>query len=661
MKKRKLIGALVTVCVMGLLPGSVVNAAKYPAKYRNENVTVAKNQGDQGLCWSFACVAAMEAELLQNNDAEKEIDFSELQLAYFARNPAMDELGQMNLLYSGSYDYLEGASSNFLALALCAGVSPVQEDAIPFSYDQASERKVLDESLAYTGEYYLKEVQIMREPSKNEIKSNIMKYGAVVADFDGASTLNYNEESYAWYNPNDSSPNHAVCIVGWDDNFSKKNFKSMPEGDGAWIVKNSWGEEWGDNGFFYLSYYDTSLSMGIFATFDMEPGEYSDHIYQNAFYATEYFQFDENDNAIFLNGANRYEKVANVFTASANDGGGELLKAVSFYTYLESDYTIWVYKNVKESNHPESGTLVATLTGTMKSPGLKIIPLETPVYLSEGESYSVVVSAVGKDGKYTGVATSGHDRMRLHTLGQSYVLQYGDNWGDYAVWMGENLFINAYTDDVEKDTSADKKKVTMTTNYQDAKRLKLPETVTGVKVAYADSTSVTLAWDKKDGADYVIYQYNPNANTWKKIGFSDQNYFNVTGLKGGTAYTFGVKAAERGSLMSTSAEHYLQSLDYGEVDAKTASAKQITPTVTVGKTGNTIKWSKVSGANKYVVYVLSPTTDYIWKKLKTVKSGSSLKYTDKDVVPGLTYMYRVYSYKDSERLSRGIPVTVIYK
>jgi C1A family cysteine protease len=60
--------------------------------------------------------------------------------------------------------------------------------------------------------------------------------------------------------------NHGVSIVGWDDSFSRENFpvSNQPDGDGAWIVRNSWGPGWGDGGYFYMSY-DTSL--GYFNSF----------------------------------------------------------------------------------------------------------------------------------------------------------------------------------------------------------------------------------------------------------------------------------------------------------------------------------------------------------------------------------------------------------
>jgi C1A family cysteine protease len=40
---------------------------------------------------------------------------------------------------------------------------------------------------------------------------------------------------------------HAVCAIGFDDNFKNS-------GKGYFIVKNSWGKNWGDNGYFYMPY-----------------------------------------------------------------------------------------------------------------------------------------------------------------------------------------------------------------------------------------------------------------------------------------------------------------------------------------------------------------------------------------------------------------------
>ena len=85
-------------------------------------------------------------------------------------------------------------------------------------------------------------------PESSKIKTAILNYGALAAsyylDIDNIDGY-YNPETYAQYINESITPQHAVSIIGWDDNFSKDNFIITPPGDGVWIAKNSWGTEWG--------------------------------------------------------------------------------------------------------------------------------------------------------------------------------------------------------------------------------------------------------------------------------------------------------------------------------------------------------------------------------------------------------------------------------
>lgn len=73
----------------------------------------------------------------------------------------------------------------------------------------------------------------------------------------------YNETNSALYYYGSGKVDHDVAIVGWDDNYSRNNFNTVPPNNGAWIIRNSWGSGWGDNDYFYLSYYDTYAAMRL--------------------------------------------------------------------------------------------------------------------------------------------------------------------------------------------------------------------------------------------------------------------------------------------------------------------------------------------------------------------------------------------------------------
>lgn len=75
-------------------------------------------------------------------------------------------------------------------------------------------------------------------------------------------------------------PDHDVAIVGWDDNYSRDNFNKKPAGDGAWIIRNSWGADWGDGGYFYMSYYDSYAGSNVTAFHNTQATDNYSRIYQ---------------------------------------------------------------------------------------------------------------------------------------------------------------------------------------------------------------------------------------------------------------------------------------------------------------------------------------------------------------------------------------------
>ena len=105
------------------------------------------------------------------------------------------------------------------------------------------------------------------------IKNAVMTYGAVGTScmprmavritLTTAIRTRQQARTISGKNAESDPTNHAVCIVGWNDNYASTNFAKTPAGNGAFIVRNSWGTGWGAAGYFNVSYYDTTIGSGI--------------------------------------------------------------------------------------------------------------------------------------------------------------------------------------------------------------------------------------------------------------------------------------------------------------------------------------------------------------------------------------------------------------
>ena len=305
-------------------------------------VSSVKNQGDGGNCWAFASLSTLESCLLKINSSNA-FDFSEENMKNTIAR--FSDYGLNTFTNSGgSFCTVSGYLSSWLG--------PVNE-TLDVYCPTSSLSPIFDSELHIQNIYYVPR-------NVDSIKEAVFKYGAVYYDF----LYNSSYLNGASYNCNNNTgEGHAVSIVGWDDNYSSDNFNHKPLRDGAWICKNSWGENTGDNGYLYISYESNILEI---FTFILNEDISYNHNYQ---YDVAVSDLNNMSNSIWF---------SNNFTSTEN----EVLKAVS--TYFLSNYVSYEFF-IKVNNN-----IVHSQAGFMHDAGYFTIPLTKQVLLNVGDSFEVI-------------------------------------------------------------------------------------------------------------------------------------------------------------------------------------------------------------------------------------------------------------------------------
>ena len=383
------------------ITNNTISFDKMPVKFDLRNyswVTPVKDQGFMGSCWAFGNMAALESALLRYTNKTYSLSVNNMQNAM--------------LKYSKyGVDTLSEGGNAFTAVAYLVdwlGVFPEDYDG----YDELgkiSSLYITPENIHIQNAVVIPTMK--KSSDRDLIKNALINYGAVAASHRADFNQNkyFNKSSSAQYCYDESDSTHRICIVGWDDNYSRYNFLKTPEGDGAWICKNSWGTNWGDGGYFYLSYYDTTFG-------DKESVCY---IINNDSY-NRIYQHDVGGEGKWVPEGKYY---ANVFTADED----ELIGAVgTFFNQSGREY---------EFNISVNDINVYTQKGISKLSGYETIKLDKLVQIKKGDKFKVT---------FKNMLYVAHD-LRIHPqAGQSFVSDNGKEWED----LSKVLFIGilkAYT------------------------------------------------------------------------------------------------------------------------------------------------------------------------------------------------------------------------
>jgi C1A family cysteine protease len=680
-------------------------ASNIPSYYDSRTkqvVTSVKNQGSTNACWAYVMASVLETSLLMKGLGT--YDLSEEHLAYFLSNRADDPLGNtandrnvhLTKSSSGIVDYHEGGNDYVSAVFLSTWSGMATEDQFPMYYDGV---QTIDPSYAYTSAAYLEDA-VFTEYDVNRVKQLIMQYGSVGVSYN-ADTIYYNPDTAAYSNPiGNLSINHAVTIVGWDDSYSKSNFNkaSSVTEDGAWIVKNSWGDQWGDNGYFYLSYQNAKFDA-VFSASAVTSQEYNNNYFYDGSSAIASLTLDTG------------EAVSCIYEATAGNGKAEVLGEVVTTTHSDNAHLmIQVYTDLTDPTDPTSGNPAysSPVHYLQSYAGIETITVPE-VTILPGTKYSVVVTNVGTNHVSYGVEYStayswcrfeagmepnqgfvymdetwddayGYlrvcPRLKAHTKTESYTPSITLSNNELYVLQSKTTTISAsispsaigssgctYTSSNEKIAKVDSDgKITgiasgtavITCSSKKVPGLKAACTVTvkpyaptSVKATAKSYNKISITWSQVPGCDgYTIYRQEGSQTAKGRAsvtGASNCSYVDKdvassdNYIKPGVTYTYTVRAYKviNGKKV------------YSDQSVSSSATANLEKTLTTVRTSsdlyNTISWNKVSGADGYYVY--RRTDGGTWVRIKTFTNGSRITCNDTKVSPLVTYQYMVKAYR----------------
>ena len=205
----------------------LASPADLPASYTGYASSV-KNQGSCGSCWAFAAIGLMEAMILKADNVE--VNLSEQQLV--SCNP-----------------WGWGCNGGLWPNDMLVDPGAMMETCFPYTATDAPCNETCPTPYAIQGWGFVTSDNVV--PPVTDIKQAIYTYGAVqVGVYADNWFMSYTGGVFNRCRNRVNYTNHAVILCGWDD------------AKGAWLMKNSWGTGWGEDGYMWIAYGCNKIGEG---------------------------------------------------------------------------------------------------------------------------------------------------------------------------------------------------------------------------------------------------------------------------------------------------------------------------------------------------------------------------------------------------------------
>ena len=411
---------------------------------QDEYVLGVRNQGTSNDCWAFSTLASIESNLLKNKIATDYLSVAHL------------ELMTQKSLYTPSYltfnrNFNEGGKLEYTAAYVLNYWGPIKESELPYTTitnllkgsTTINQVDVINKTATVDVDdiFYLNNPQgSCSESSISTIKQYLTNHGALAASiYFNLKDTNYIKNAYYYYNGNNIS-NHAVTIVGWDDTVSVESFSKNATRKGAWIVKNSYGTNVGDNGYFYVSYDDINICTNIVGFYNTDL-DVSDEVYY----------YDDLGTNVTLTSKSDTNYIANIFTKK--NSSSEKIDKVTFATSNQGiKYTVYYASNASLNNYEQIASGTTSHAGYMS-----IIPNQD-IYVTD--KFSIIIKLETNEDMSANIpvamqgllASSPYHSFEA-TSGVSYISTNGENWTDLGEKLHAQASVRVYTSIEKSETT----------------------------------------------------------------------------------------------------------------------------------------------------------------------------------------------------------------
>lgn len=385
-----------------------------------DRVSKIRNQGSTATCWACASLEALESSLLP---AEKYIFSVE------------------DMINNNSFKLKESQGGDYtMALAyLLSWQGPAAET------DSYSEEILTDENddVSDQLQVHLQEAHFYDSDDLDQIKWAVYRYGGVSTSiYASVSTSNldttgsYNRYTNSYCYTGNNKPNHDVVIIGWDDNYPASKFSSSVAGDGAFICQNSWGDDFGEKGIFYISYYDSNVGNQAVSYVKVDTTGLYNYIYQS----------DLCGWVGQLGYSKEWGYGANVFTAEAD----QQIEAAGFYALgANSSYEVYFVPDFENTSSLAHRQLVAS--GTVDAKGYYTVKFDSPQTVTKDENFAILLYINTPGNKRPIAVEYVADEMSQAadiTDGVGFISSNGLDWESVEDTASANLCIKAYANTV---------------------------------------------------------------------------------------------------------------------------------------------------------------------------------------------------------------------